>query len=205
MFELVYLHVIKALFTSQQSKNYLQVQHFLEKLTFSKQCLQLYNSTLLIIIFGYQGKRISNWFRIVSLDTLILKKQKFSKLQKIDQSYPIGAIKVTPKLQSYNIKHMNIILYSCLKEGGPYLKVRGIIPMKLQNFVIFSFQITIILFQYFIWLIQIRIYYQLILSLSINFIICQHKEILMVNIKACVCYYLSYIFYHDSKGQMEVE
>ena len=47
-----------------------------------------------------QGKRISNWFRIVSLDILILKKQQFSKLQKTDQSYPVGAIKVTPNLWS---------------------------------------------------------------------------------------------------------
>ena len=32
---------------------------------------------------------------------------------------------------------------SCLKEGSPYLKVREIIHMKFQNFVKFSFQITI--------------------------------------------------------------
>ena len=28
-----------------------------------------------------------------------------------------------------------------LKEGGTSLKIRGIIPMKFQNFVIFTFQI----------------------------------------------------------------
>ena len=48
---------------------------------------------------SYQGKRISNRFRIVSLDILTLKKQ-FSKLRKIDQSYPAGAIKVTQKSRS---------------------------------------------------------------------------------------------------------
>ena len=49
---------------------------------------------------SYQGKRISNWFRIVSLDILILNKLQFSKFQKIDQSYPVSTIKVSPKLQS---------------------------------------------------------------------------------------------------------
>ena len=46
---------------------------------------------------SYQGKIISNWFRIVSLDILILEKQLFATLQEIYQSYPVGAIKVTPK------------------------------------------------------------------------------------------------------------
>ena len=51
---------------------------------------------------SYEGKRISNWFKIVSLDILILKKQQFSKLRTIDQSqgnesYPTVAIKVTPR------------------------------------------------------------------------------------------------------------
>ena len=49
---------------------------------------------------SYQGKRISNWFRTVSLHILILEKQQSSKFQKIDQSYPVEAIKVTPKLRS---------------------------------------------------------------------------------------------------------
>ena len=49
---------------------------------------------------SYQGKRISNWFRTVSLHTLILEKQHFSKFQKIDQSYLVEAIKVTPKSRS---------------------------------------------------------------------------------------------------------
>ena len=49
---------------------------------------------------SYQGKRISNWFKIMSLDILILKKQQFTKLQKIDQIYAVGAMKVTPKLWS---------------------------------------------------------------------------------------------------------
>ena len=53
-----------------------------------------------LLFLSFQGKRISNWFRIVCLDILILKKQQFSKFQKIDQSYLDGAIKVTPKLQS---------------------------------------------------------------------------------------------------------
>ena len=30
-----------------------------------------------------------------------------------------------------------------LNEGGTYFKVRGIIPMKFQNFVIFFFQVAI--------------------------------------------------------------
>ena len=49
------------------------------------------------LFFSYQGKRVSYWFRIVSLDISISKKQKFSKFQKIDQSYPVDVIKVTPK------------------------------------------------------------------------------------------------------------
>ena len=52
------------------------------------------------LFLSYQGKRISYWFRIVSLDILILKKQQVFKLQKIGQSYPLRAIKVTPKSQS---------------------------------------------------------------------------------------------------------
>ena len=46
---------------------------------------------------SYQGKIISNWLRIVSLDILILKKEQFPKLKKIDQSYSLGVIKVTAK------------------------------------------------------------------------------------------------------------
>ena len=34
-------------------------------------------------------------------------------------------------------------LMRCLKEGGIYFKVGGSIPMKLQNFVTFTFQIII--------------------------------------------------------------
>ena len=52
------------------------------------------------LFLSYQGKRISNWFRTVSLHILILEKQQSSKFQKIDQSYPVEAIKVTPKLRS---------------------------------------------------------------------------------------------------------
>ena len=36
----------------------------------------------------------------------------------------------------------------CLKEGNTYLKVRGIIQMNFQNFVIFSFQPAINKYQY---------------------------------------------------------
>ena len=35
-----------------------------------------------------------------------------------------------------------------LKEGGAYFKVRGVIHMKFQNIVIFSFQITINNYRY---------------------------------------------------------
>ena len=51
---------------------------------------------LYLISDGGQG--IYNLFKIVSLNILILKKQQFSKPRKVDQSYPVGAIKVTPKL-----------------------------------------------------------------------------------------------------------
>ena len=37
-----------------------------------------------------------------------------------------------------------------LKEGGAYFKVKGIITMKFQNFVIFSFQITMNNYPYYI-------------------------------------------------------
>ena len=52
------------------------------------------------LFLSYQGKRISNWFRIVSLDILIVKKPQFSKFEKINQSYPVAAIKVTPMVRS---------------------------------------------------------------------------------------------------------
>ena len=89
---------------------------FLEKLTFFYNSAYILNGTLLIIIFSYQDKRISNWFRIVSLDILILKKQQFSKFQKIDQSYLTGVLKVTPKLQSMLLiwkiyKHKNTLFF----------------------------------------------------------------------------------------------
>ena len=45
----------------------------------------------------------------------------------------------------FNSKDLGCGAYSsvALKEGGAYFKVRGIILMKFQNFIIFSFQITI--------------------------------------------------------------
>ena len=38
-----------------------------------------------------------------------------------------------------------------LKKGGAYFKVRGIIQMKIQNLVIFFFQITITNYDYHKW------------------------------------------------------
>ena len=62
---------------------------------------------------SYQGKRISNWFKTVSLDILILKKNpaifKASKLPRWgDQSYPKVATEVT------NTKDINIKIFCFL-------------------------------------------------------------------------------------------
>ena len=67
------------------------------------------------LFLSYQDKRISNSFRIVSLDILILKKQQFSKLQKIDQSYTKVAIKVS------NIKDMNINILCFFIHAFPHM------------------------------------------------------------------------------------
>ena len=49
-----------------------------------------------------QCKRIFNWFELWVI--LILKNQEFSRLQKINQSYPVGAIKVIyPKVTIKNL------------------------------------------------------------------------------------------------------
>ena len=52
----------------------------------------------------------------MSVDILILKKQQFRKFQKIDQSYAVGAIKVTPKSRSKLLMlqiYINIIKILC--------------------------------------------------------------------------------------------
>ena len=120
---------------------------FLEKLTFFYNSDYILNGTLLIIIFSYQDKRISNWFRIVSLDILILKKQQISKFQKIDQSYLVGVLKVTPKLQSKLLiwktyKHKNTLFF--LFTHSPTFFFPNKTPKKWQFIFIYNNYINFI-------------------------------------------------------------
>ena len=119
----------------------------MEKLTFFYNSDYILNGTLLIIIFSYQDKRISNWFRIVSLDILILKKQQISKFQKIDQSYLVGVLKVTPKLQSKLLiwktyKHKNTLFF--LFTHSPTFFFPNKTPKKWQFIFIYNNYINFI-------------------------------------------------------------
>ena len=132
---------------------------FLEKLTFFYNSDYILNGTLLIIIFSYQDKRISNWFRIVSLDILILKKQQISKFQKIDQSYLVGVLKVTPKLQSKLLiwktyKHKNTLFF--LFTHSPMFFFPNKTPKKWQFIFIYNNYINFIYASgNFDWLIKV--------------------------------------------------
>ena len=57
----------------------------------------------------------------MSLGILILKKQQFSKLQKIDQSYPVGAIKaamgISGGIQQYLCKCCPVLVLQLQKNA----------------------------------------------------------------------------------------